>query len=127
MEKTSKIPLTLAVDDENSLLDLLELYLLREGYHILRATDGKTALEAYTTSKPDLVLLDLLLPDADGLEICRRIRAQPGPPVPITMLTSRSDKEAKLAGLEGGADDYITKPFSPRELVARVKIALRRM
>ncbi len=127
MEKIGKTPLILAVDDESSLLDLLELYLLRAGFHMVRAVDGKTALEAFTASKPDLVLLDLLLPDADGLEICRRIRAQPGPTVPIIMLTSRSDEETKLAGLEGGADDYITKPFSPRELVARVKIALRRL
>ena len=127
VECNLKSPTILAVDDDESLLDLVELYLERDGYKIIRAKDGQSAITAFKEHKPDLILLDLMLPDTNGLELCRRFRAQNGLPVPIIMLTSKSEEEDKLAGLEGGADDYITKPFSPRELVARVKVALRRM
>jgi DNA-binding response OmpR family regulator len=117
----------LVVDDESNILDVVELYLLREGYKVIRASDGKMALQLYSEQKPDLVVLDLMLPNIDGLEVCRRIRAQPNSTVPIIMLTAKIQEEDKLLGLEDGADDYITKPFSPRELVARVKVALRRV
>lgn len=127
MGQIEKNPTILVVDDESNILDVVELYLLREGYKVIRASDGNTALKLYSENKPDLVVLDLMLPGVDGLEVCRRIRAQPNSTVPIIMLTAKMQEEDKLVGLEDGADDYITKPFSPRELVARVKVALRRL
>lgn len=126
MSNTEKTPLILVVDDESNILDVVELYLLREGYKVIRAGDGLTALNLFAENKPDVVVLDVMLPKLDGLEVCRRMREQVGPTLPVIMLTARSQEEDKLTGLEGGADDYITKPFSPRELVARVKAALRR-
>lgn len=117
----------LVVDDESNILDVVELYLLREGYKVLRAADGPTALSIYADQKPDLVILDVMLPQIDGLEVLKRLRAQGPMAAPVIMLTAKSQEEDKLTGLEGGADDYITKPFSPRELVARVKVALRRL
>lgn len=127
VSKTEKTPTILVVDDENNILDVVELYLLREGFKVMRAADGRTGLELYTEHKPDLVVLDRMLPKMDGLEVCRRIRTQSGQLTPIIMLTAKSQEEDKLTGLDGGADDYITKPFSPREFVARVKVALRRV
>ncbi len=121
--KTAKI---LVVDDESNILDVIELYLLREGFKVLRAADGQTALSLYAEHKPDLVILDVMLPQLDGFEVLKRLRAQGTTAAPVIMLTAKSQEEDKLTGLEGGADDYITKPFSPREMVARVKIALRR-
>ena len=122
MTENAKI---LVVDDESNILDVVELYLLREGYRVIRAADGATALRLYAEQKPDLVVLDVMLPQVNGLEMLNRLRQQ-ADQTPVIMLTAKGQEDDKLAGLEGGADDYMTKPFSPRELVARVKIALRR-
>jgi len=127
MSEQSKNMKILVVDDESNILDVVELYLLREGYKVLRAADGSTALNLYAQHKPDLVILDVMLPQMDGLEVLRRIRMQGSSAAPVIMLTAKTQEEDKLTGLEDGADDYITKPFSPRELVARVKVALRRV
>ncbi|HEY3079314.1 MAG TPA: response regulator transcription factor [Chloroflexota bacterium] len=114
----------LIVDDDRKTVDLLRLYLEREGYHVRAAFDGRQALDQVRQATPGLVVLDLMLPRVDGLEVCRAVRASS--PVPIIMLTARSTEQDKLVGLELGADDYLTKPFSPRELVARVRAVLRR-
>jgi two-component system alkaline phosphatase synthesis response regulator PhoP len=114
----------LVVDDEPQITDLLNSYLAREGYSVTDAADGEAALEAYHREQPDLILLDLMLPKLNGYEVCREIRAQSR--VPIIMLTARDEEPDKIVGLELGADDYITKPFSPREVVARVRAVLRR-
>ncbi len=127
MPEIIKPPKILVVDDENNILDVVELYLLREGYKVFRAADGQTALSIYAEQRPDLVILDIMLPHLDGLEVLKRIRAQGKTAAPVILLSAKSQEEDKLSGLEGGADDYITKPFSPRELVARVKVALRRV
>lgn len=114
----------LVVDDEQRIIDLAKMYLEQDGYPVTSATDGANALRAILEDKPNLVVLDLMLPGMDGLEVCRRVRAESD--VPIIMLTARSDDIDKIVGLELGADDYLTKPFNPRELVARVKAILRR-
>ena len=114
----------LVVDDETKIVDLVRLYLERDDYQVVTAGDGQRALEIFRKEKPDLVVLDIMLPGMDGLEVCRNIRRQYS--VPIIMLTARNEDVDKLMGLELGADDYITKPFSPRELVARVRAVLRR-
>jgi len=114
----------LVVDDEPSLLDVLEQYLHDDGFEVLRASDGPTAVELFSTHHPDLVVLDLNLPGLPGTEVLKRIRAERD--VPIIMLTARIDEVDRVVGLELGADDYIGKPFSPREVVARVKSVLRR-
>jgi DNA-binding response OmpR family regulator len=114
----------LIVDDEQRIIDLAQMYLEQEGYHVTSATDGAIAYQQILTTEPGLIVLDLMLPGMDGLEICRRVRAESD--VPIIMLTARSDDIDKIVGLELGADDYLTKPFNPRELVARVKAILRR-
>jgi len=114
----------LIVEDEPSLAAVLEDYLRREGYATEWAKDGKRALELWRASSPDLVLLDLMLPVVDGLEVARRIRAVSA--VPIIMLTARDEEVDKLVGLGLGADDYVVKPYSPREVVARVRAVLRR-
>jgi two-component system alkaline phosphatase synthesis response regulator PhoP len=114
----------LVVDDESNIIDLARMYLEREGYHVESAGDGRRALEIIDSRQPALVILDLMLPEIDGLEVCRRTRA--ASEVPILMLTARDDDVDKIVGLELGADDYMTKPFNPRELVARVKAILRR-
>ncbi len=115
----------LVVDDEKKVVDLVTLYLKREGYRVLAAYDGLQALELVHQRQPDLIVLDLMLPGMDGLALCRTLRAE-GNRVPIIMLTARTLEEDKLVGLDLGADDYVTKPFSPRELVARVRAVLRR-
>ncbi len=115
----------LVVDDEPSIVQLSRLYLEREGYQVIEAGDGKTALETIRKSHPSLVLLDIMLPELDGLEVCRTLRAEKNQ-VPIIMVTARDDDVDKIVGLELGADDYLTKPFNPREMVARVKALLRR-
>lgn len=115
----------LIVDDEQHIIDLAKLYLEQEGYKTTSATDGKTALQKILHEKPSLVVLDLMLPQMDGWEVCRRVRAESD--VPIIMLTARSDDIDRIVGLELGADDYLTKPFNPRELVARVRAILRRI
>lgn len=114
----------LVVDDEETMLRSLSTLLLREGYEVATAPDGPQALETARTVRPDLVLLDVMLPGMDGLEVCRQIRTWSA--VPIIMLTAKTEEVDKVVGLEVGADDYVTKPFSPRELVARVKAHLRR-
>ena len=116
--------LILVVDDEVNILDLTRLYLEREGYRVEEAMDGQQALEKIDSSEPALVILDIMLPEVDGFEVCRRVRSASD--VPIIMLTARDDDVDKIVGLELGADDYMTKPFNPRELVARVKAILRR-
>jgi DNA-binding response OmpR family regulator len=115
----------LLVDDEKNIIELERLYLEKEGYQIEVAYDGKTALEKFRVVKPAAIILDLMLPVVDGWEVCRRVRQESD--VPILMLTARDQDVDKIVGLELGADDYLTKPFNPRELVARVKAILRRV
>ena len=114
----------LVVDDERKIVDLVRAYLEREGYQVVEAFDGRQALESFRRETPVLVILDLMLPEIDGIEVCRTIRRESD--TPIIMVTARSEETDKLVGLELGADDYITKPFSPRELVARARAVLRR-
>jgi DNA-binding response OmpR family regulator len=113
------------VDDERSIQTLLSYPLRKEGYDVVQATDGRQALERFDEQSFDLVVLDLMLPRVDGLEVCRRLRSKSA--VPIIMLTAKSEEIDKVVGLELGADDYITKPFSMREFSSRVKAALRRI
>ena len=114
----------LVVEDERNIASFVSMYLKNARYHVEIARDGTEALQKADATKPDLVVLDLMLPDIDGLEVCRQIRSTSD--VPILMLTARDDDVDKIVGLEVGADDYLTKPFNPRELVARVKSVLRR-
>jgi DNA-binding response OmpR family regulator len=114
----------LVVDDEPNIVELAKLYLEQEGYRIERVGNGSDALLKLNSAKPSLIVLDLMLPDIDGFEVCRQIRKKSD--VPILMLTARKEDVDKIVGLELGADDYLTKPFNPRELVARVKAILRR-
>lgn len=114
----------LVVDDERNIVELLKLYLSREGYQVETAFDGQGALEKARALRPALILLDLMLPDIDGFDVCRQLRKTSD--VPIIMLTARGEDVDKVVGLELGADDYVTKPFNPREVVARVKAVLRR-
>lgn len=115
----------LVVDDEQNIVDILESNLLREGYEVLVAYDGEEAVEITKTKKPDLVLLDCMMPGMDGFDVCKIIRQNSN--VPIIMLTAKSEELDKVLGLELGADDYITKPFSVREVLARIKAQLRRV
>ncbi|WP_405919858.1 response regulator transcription factor [Streptomyces longwoodensis] len=115
----------LVVDDDPTVAEVVTGYLDRAGYVVDRAGDGPAALARAAGHRPDLVVLDLMLPGMDGLEVCRRMRADSGP-VPVIMLTARGDEDDRILGLEVGADDYVTKPFSPRELVLRVESVLRR-
>jgi DNA-binding response OmpR family regulator len=115
----------LVADDEPKIVKLARDYLERSGFTVLTAGDGRTALAMARREKPDLIVLDLSLPELDGLDVCRSLRRESD--VPIIMLTARIDETDRLIGLELGADDYITKPFSPRELVARVRAVLRRV
>lgn len=114
----------LVVDDEQNIVELAKLYLQNEGYRVEVAGDGAEALKKIEALRPALVVLDLMLPEVDGWEVCRQVRATSS--TPIIMLTARDDDVDKIVGLELGADDYMTKPFNPRELVARVKAVLRR-
>jgi two-component system alkaline phosphatase synthesis response regulator PhoP len=115
----------LVVDDDTKTVELVKLYLNRDGYRVLTAYDGNEALRLARESQPDLIVLDLMLPGIDGLEVCRTLRNKSD--VPIIMLTARTTDQDKLIGLGMGADDYVTKPFSPRELAARVRAVLRRL
>ena len=115
----------LIVDDEPNIREVVGLYLRRDGHDVVSATDGEEALAVFRESKPDLVVLDLMLPKIGGLEVCRRMRAERR--VPLIMLTARGEEEERVVGLSLGADDYIVKPFSPRELAARVTAVLRRV
>lgn len=117
-------PCVLVVDDDPTVSEVVAGYLDRAGYSVDRAADGPAALECAARRRPDLVVLDLMLPGMDGLEVCRILRSRG--PVPVIMLTARGDEDDRILGLEIGADDYVTKPFSPRELVLRVDSVLRR-
>lgn len=114
----------LVVDDDLALAEMLGIVLQSEGFDVTHVADGSAAVAAFRDSRPDLVLLDVMLPGMDGIEICRRIRAESG--VPIVMLTARTDTVDVVVGLESGADDYVLKPFKPQELIARVRARLRR-
>lgn len=114
----------LIVDDEQNIRELLALYLTKEGFKVEEAADGAQALIKNQESKPDILILDIMMPVLDGLEVCRQIRKFSN--IPIIMLTSRAEDDDRIMGLELGADDYVTKPFNPREVVARVKAVLRR-
>jgi len=114
----------LVVDDEDSVRELIELYLKKEGFEVIHARDGREALRLNGEHHPDLIILDLMLPGLDGWDVCRQIRSQSR--TPIIMLTARTEEVDRIVGLELGADDYVVKPFSPREMVARVKAVLRR-
>lgn len=118
------MPKVLLVDDEPNIIELAKLYLERDGYEVEAANTGQDALSKFVTAAPDIIILDLMLPDMDGFEICRRIRMKSD--VPILMLTARTDGTDRVVGLELGADDYLIKPFDPRELVARIRAILRR-
>ena len=117
--------LILLVDDEPNIIELAQLYLEREGYRIITASNGKAALDQVDKERPALMVLDVMMPEVDGLEVCRTLRGKKDP-VAILMLTARDEDIDKILGLELGADDYLTKPFNPRELVARVRAVLRR-
>ena len=121
METMQKI---FVVDDEAKLVRLVQAYLQDAGYKVVAAYDGAQALQQFELESPDLIVLDLMMPEIDGLEVARRVRAQSG--VPIIMLTARVEETDRVVGLELGADDYVVKPFSPRELVSRVRAVLRR-
>lgn len=116
----------LIVDDDRKIVDLVKAYLEKDGYRVLVAYDGLQALDLARQKRPDLIILDLMLPGMDGLDVCRVLRGE-GNKVPIIMLTAKTTEADKLIGLDLGADDYVTKPFSPRELLARVRAVLRRV
>src|SRR5512133_1470193 len=117
--------LILLVDDEPSIIQLSRMYFERDGFRVQEIGDGESALEAVVKYRPALIVLDVMLPKLDGFDVCRKLRAS-GDQTPIIMLTARDEDIDKILGLELGADDYLTKPFNPRELVARVKAILRR-
>jgi len=120
----TRVQTVLVVEDESSIASFVALYLKNAGYRVQTAGTGQDALDTLSRERPDLIVLDLMLPDIDGIEVCRRVRR--GSDIPILMLTARDEDVDKIIGLEVGADDYLTKPFNPRELVARVKSILRR-
>ena len=122
--QTNKTETILIVDDEKRIIDLARMYLEPDGFCVTSATSGTAARHMILRDKPSLVVLDLMLPGMDGLEVCRRVREESD--VPIIMLTARSEDIDKIVGLELGADDYMTKPFNPRELLARIRAILRR-
>ncbi len=114
----------LVVDDEKNIVDIIKAYLVREGYQVTTSYDGCSALKAAISSQPDLIILDLMLPEMSGWDVCKELRKTSN--IPIIMLTARDETAEKIIGLEIGADDYITKPFDPKEVVSRVKAVLRR-
>ena len=121
----SPVAKILVVDDEPNIREVVSLYLRRDGHSVVTASDGEEALKFYQQTEPDLVVLDLMLPKVSGLEVCRRIQADER--VPVVMLTARGEEEDRIVGLGIGADDYVVKPFSPREWAARVEAVLRRV
>jgi len=117
----------LVIDDEKDLIELVRYNLEKDGFDVIAATDGQSGLDVVKKHRPDLVVLDLMMPGVDGLQICKQLRADPRTDrIPVIMLTAKATEADRIVGLELGADDYITKPFSPREVVARVKAVLRR-
>jgi two-component system, OmpR family, alkaline phosphatase synthesis response regulator PhoP len=124
IKQEQAMPKILAIDDELNILELIKLYLGREGYQIETTVRGSEALSKLAAFSPDLVILDLMMPGMDGFEVCRQIRSKSN--IPILMLTARKEDVDKIVGLEMGADDYLTKPFNPRELIARIRAILRR-
>jgi DNA-binding response OmpR family regulator len=124
VDERRDVSTVLIVDDEKNIVQLTRMYLTKEGYTVEVAYDGKEALDKARQIKPSLIILDLMLPGLDGLEVCKQLRRESD--VPIIMLTARTDDVDRIVGLELGADDYVCKPFNPRELVARVKAVLRR-
>src|SRR5690625_4925783 len=117
----------LVVDDEQDLLDLIEYNLKKEGYHVLRAENGQDGIQIAREMKPDLVLLDIMMPQMGGIEVCQRMRSDADlRHIPIIFLTARSDEKTEVEGLDKGADDYITKPISTRKLISRIKAVMRR-
>ncbi|MBE3587734.1 MAG: response regulator transcription factor [Thermoanaerobacteraceae bacterium] len=121
------MPKILVVDDEEHIVELIRFNLEREGYEVITALDGNAAIEAARSQRPDLILLDVMLPGQDGLAVCRELQqGEETRHIPVIMLSARGEELDKILGLEMGADDYVTKPFSPRELLARVKARLRR-
>lgn len=117
----------LIVEDEKDIVKMLDYNLKKEGYKVITADDGEDALDAAKTKHPDLILLDLMLPGVDGLEVCKELKNErKTKSIPVIMLTAKAQESDKIVGLELGADDYVTKPFSPRELIARIKAVLRR-
>ena len=117
----------LVVDDEPTIVEVVARYMERAGYETLQAADGPEALRLAEQRDPDLIVLDVMLPEIDGLEVMRRLHERPGAPVPVILLTARGEESDRLVGLRRGADDYVVKPFSPAELVARVDAVLRRV
>jgi DNA-binding response OmpR family regulator len=115
----------LVVDDEKKIVEIVKAYLEKDGFQIVTAYDGQKALEAVRSERPDLMVLDLMLPDVSGWEVCRAVRKDSN--LPIIMLTARDEVTDKIVGLEMGADDYVTKPFDPKELVSRIRAVLRRI
>ena len=128
MPAMDKQPHLLVVDDDREIRTLISQFLTRHGYRVSSARDGAEMMQVLETSRIDLIVLDLMMPGEDGLALCRRLRAQPGPAgaVPIIMLTAMGEETDRIVGLEMGADDYLAKPFNPRELLARAKAVLRR-
>ncbi len=124
MASTAAAPRVLVVEDDLTVSEVVSRYLEREGFEVEAVYDGAVALERALADPPELVVLDLMIPSLDGFEVCRRLRA--AAPVPVIMLTARGEESDRIVGLELGADDYVSKPFSPRELTARVKAVLRR-
>lgn len=124
LERTAFMSKILIVEDEQKIARFLELELKYEGYHVMIAGDGREGLEAFESSQPDLIILDLMLPKLSGIEVCRRIRQTSD--VPIIMLTAKDDVSDKVMGLDMGADDYITKPFAIEELLARIRVGLKK-
>jgi two-component system phosphate regulon response regulator PhoB len=117
----------LIIDDEKDLIELVRYNLEKEGFDVIAATDGQSGLEVVKKHRPDLVMLDLMMPGLDGLQVCQQLRGDPrSSRIPVIMLTAKATEADRVVGLELGADDYITKPFSPREVVARIKAVLRR-
>jgi len=128
LEEMINIPKILVVDDEENIRTLVRFNLEKAGYTVTEATNGKEALELIASHRPDLVILDLMLPVIDGLDVCRKLKGnQLNSSIPIIMLTAKSEEVDRVIGLELGADDYLTKPFGPRELIARIKAVLRRV
>jgi DNA-binding response OmpR family regulator len=125
-DAAAKTATVLVVDDEPTIVEIVGRYMERAGFETYTAPDGYQALDAATAHRPDLVVLDVMLPGIDGIEVMERLQERPGPPIAVILLTARGEESDRLVGLRHGADDYVVKPFSPAELVARVEAVLRR-